>query len=247
MPPLPSAVGAQTLAVLACAGALFVAPGLADSSLLLAVGQGLLAAAIAALLRSPPWWLPIHAAFLPAIVLAGRLDIAPAWYLGAFVLTLAVFWRTDQSRVPLYLSNRTTADALLDLLPTGPCRLLDLGCGDGALLQHLARQRPDCQFVGIEHAPLTWAWARFRCRGLANCRIIRGDFWGLSLAGHDVVYAFLSPFPMARLWQKAADELDRGARLISNSFPIPEVPAEQTIELPDRRHTRLYCYRPAAR
>ena len=247
MAPLPSAVAAQALAVLASAGALLVAPGLADSPLLLAVGQGLLAAAIAALLRSPPWWLPIHAAFLPAVVLAGRLDIAPAWYLGAFVLTLAVFWRTDQSRVPLYLSNRTTADALLGLLPAAPCRLVDLGCGDGGLLQHLARARPDCQFVGIEHAPLTWAWARVRCRRLANCRIVLGDFWSVSLAGYDVVYAFLSPVPMARLWQKAVAEIDAGARLVSNSFEIPDIAAEQVLDLPDRRGTRLYCYRPAAR
>lgn len=247
MAPLPAAVAAQALALLASAGALMAAPGLADTPLLLAAGQGLLAATVAALLRSPPWWLPIHAMFVPAVVLANRLDIAPIWYLGAFVLTLAIFWRTDRSQVPLYLSNRTTADALLGLLPTTPCRLLDLGCGDGTLLKRLALARPDCRFVGIEHAPLTWAWARFRCRGLTNCRIVRGDFWSVPLSSYDVVYAFLSPVPMARLWQKARTEMDDDARLISNSFAVPDVAAEHVVELPDRRATRLLCYCPGNR
>ena len=247
MAPLPAAATAQVLALLAGAGALIAAPGLADSPVPLAVGQGLLAAGIAALLRSPPWWLVIHTAFMPAVVLAGRLDVAPLWYFGAFALTLAIFWRTDRSQVPLYLSNRTTADVLLDMLPATPCRMIDLGCGDGALLRHLALARPDCHFTGIEHAPLTWAWARWRCRNLANCQIRLGDFWPQPLAGYDIVYAFLSPAPMTRLWQKARAEMDSDAQLISNSFAIPDLPAEQAIELPDRRATRLYCYRPAAR
>ena len=40
---------------------------------------------------------------------------------------------------------------LADLVPTGS-RVLDVGCGDGALLQHL-RDARDCQVRGIELAP----------------------------------------------------------------------------------------------
>ncbi|MFN3884519.1 MAG: class I SAM-dependent methyltransferase [Rhodocyclaceae bacterium] len=212
--------------------------------LLIALLQGGLAAMIALKLRSPRWWLPIHLSFMPLVVLVHGLDIAPGWFLAAFVLLLLVFWRTDRSRVPLYLSNPATAEALLELLPATPCRVLDLGCGDGRLLRRLALARPDCLFTGIEHAPLTWLVARLRTLGLPNVTIRHGDFWQEPLGRYTVVYAFLSPAPMPRLWAKAVREMSPGALLVSNSFAVPDQPADATVEVADRRNTRLFLYHP---
>ncbi|MFN4148549.1 MAG: class I SAM-dependent methyltransferase [Rhodocyclaceae bacterium] len=212
--------------------------------LLIALLQGGLAAMIALKLRSPRWWIPIHLAFMPLVVFVHGLDIAPGWFLAAFVLLLLVFWRTDRSRVPLYLTNQATAEALLKLLPATPCRFLDLGCGDGGLLRRLALARPDCLFTGIEHAPLPWLIARLRTMGLANVMIRRGDFWTVPLGGHAVVYAFLSPAPMPQLWVKAKREMSPGSLLVSNSFAVPGQRADTTVEVADRRNTRLFLYHP---
>ncbi|MDP2794253.1 MAG: methyltransferase type 12 [Sulfurisoma sp.] len=212
-----------------------------------AVFQGFCAAFVSHKLEAPRWWLPIHLGFMPLAVLASRLAIAPAWYLAGFILLLLVFWRTDTSRVPLYLSNAATARAVVGLLPATPCHVVDLGCGDGRLLKTLARERPDCEFVGIEHAPLTWLWARLNTAGLPNCRVRRGDFWAQHLGLFEVAYAFLSPVPMARLWAKAGAEMRPGSLLVSNSFEIPGVAAETIVEVTDSRATQLYCYRPAGR
>ena len=213
--------------------------------LLFAAAQGLAAAGIAALQRAPRWWLVIHLGFVPLIVAARMLEL-PSWIWPAgFLSLLLVFWRTDRSRVPLYLTNATASAAVGALLRPTPCRVLDLGCGDGGLLLRLARTRPDCHFIGFEHAPLTWAWARLRCRGLRNIEIRYGDFWSHSLHGYALVYAFLSPVPMERLWHKAQREMDRDAQLISNSFEIPTISPLRVIEVADQRQTRLYCYRPA--
>jgi hypothetical protein len=221
-----------------------LAPALAEHLLAAALLQGVAAAAISHALKAPRWWLPIHLGFLPLAVLAQGLAIPPWAWLAGFVLLLLIFWRTDQSRVPLYLSNAATAAALAALLPTTPCRIIDLGCGDGALLRRLARVRPDCHFVGIEHAPLTWLWARLAAWGRDNLEIRRGDFWPQPLGDFDLVYAFLSPAPMPRLWAKARAEMAAGARLVSNSFEVPGVAAERVVDVPDRRQTRLHCYRP---
>lgn len=222
----------------------FLAPALTEHLLAAALMQGVAAAAISHALKAPRWWLPIHLGFLPLALLAQSLAI-PSWaWLAGFVLLLLIFWRTDRSRVPLYLSNAATATALATLLPAQPCRVIDLGCGDGALLRRLARARPDCRFVGIEHAPLTWLWARLAAMGCGNLEIRRGDFWPQSLAGYDLVYAFLSPAPMPRLWAKARAEMAAGAQLVSNSFEVPGVAAEHVVAVPDRRQTRLHCYRP---
>lgn len=204
--------------------------------------QALCATAISRLQDVARWWGVIHLLFMPLILLATGLRLAPGWYLLAFLLLLLIYWRTDRSQVPLYLSNATTAAALLDLLPDRPVSCLDLGCAGGGVLRHLARARSDCRFVGIEHAPLPWLWARLRCLDLPNVTIHYGDFWRCKLHVHDVVYAFLSPAAMPRLELWARAQLTDGSWLISNSFALPAVPPQQILELADRRHTRLYVY-----
>lgn len=241
--PLLSALIAQLLGALMAGGLVLAMPAAAFvQPVALATLQGSCAALAAWRLRTPLWWLPMHFAFMPLAVLARGMEL-PSWlWLGGFLLLLLVFWRTDTSQVPLYLTNRKTRDAVLALLPTEPCRVIDLGCGDGALLRHLARARPDCDFVGIEHAPLPWAWAWLAARGLPNLGIHRGDFWSQPLAGYALVYAFLSPAAMPGLWAKARAEMSPGARLVSNSFVVPERLPLAVVEVADRRRTRLHVY-----
>jgi hypothetical protein len=243
-PPLRLAILAQIFGALIALGLIaLLYRKLFSLPLAVACLQGVCAAFVSHRLEAPRWWLPIHLAFMPLVVLASSLDIAPGWYLAAFALALLIFWRTDRSRVPLYLSNRETARAVAALLPPEPCRLVDLGCGNGGLIRHLAGLRPDCSFVGIEHAPLPWLWARLSCAGLGNCRVEYGDFWKRSLAEFHVAYAFLSPVPMTRLWVKIGNEMQSGALLISNSFGIPELAPDKVVDVEDRRATRLLCYR----
>ncbi|BAO28451.1 type 12 methyltransferase [Sulfuritalea hydrogenivorans sk43H] len=220
-------------------------PALVGQPLALAGIQGLCAALVSHLLRGPVWWLPIHLGFMPLAVLALGLGL-PSWvWLAGFAVLLLVFWRTDRSRVPLYLTNAVASEAVAGLIPDEPVSVVDLGCGDGGLLRRLARARPDCRFVGFEHAPLTWAWAWLGCRGLPNIEIRFGDFWSHPLGGYALVYAFLSPVPMQRLWLKARAEMKPDALLVSNSFTVPDIEPESTVEVADARQTRLYCYRPA--
>jgi SAM-dependent methyltransferase len=212
---------------------------------LIALLQGAFAAGSSMMLKAPPWWMPIHLVFSLLLVAALKLGLAPSWYLGGFLLLALVFWSTFRSRVPLFLTNRATARTLLRLLPRERAlRFVDLGCGTGSLLAYLARRRPDCEFVGIENAPLPWLLAAWRARALPNCTVKRGDFWAEPLADYDVVYCFLSPVPMARIGKKAAAELGAEALLISNSFPVPRATPERTVEA-SRRVRALYLYRRA--
>jgi hypothetical protein len=225
-------------------GAASVFPSLWEVALVLAAVQGLFAASIAWLLRAPLWWLVIHVSFVPLAVLARETGVPPWAWLSGFVLLLLIFWRTDRSRVPLYLTNAVASSGVAGLLPVAPCRVIDLGCGDGGLLLRLSAERPDCQFVGFEHAPLPWLWAWLRSRGKKNVSVRFGDFWSHSLKNYEIVYAFLSPAPMPDLWSKAQKEMGNGALLISNSFEIPDATPEQILNVDDRRQTRLFCYRP---
>lgn len=246
--PLRQALISQLLGAILAFGLTWLAfPTLAAKPFSLAALQGLCAALASQLLRGPAWWLPIHLVFMPLVVLARELEL-PSWvWLACFALLLLTFWRTDRSRVPLYLTNASTVKALAGLLPAEPVAVIDLGCGDGGLLHRLAGMRPDCRFVGFEHAPLPWVWAWIRCRHQPNVEIRHGDFWAHPLGNYALVYAFLSPAPMPRLWLRAKAAMKPGALLVSNSFVVPGIAPEKVVEVADSRQTRLYCYRPWAK
>lgn len=217
-------------------------------SLLLAAGlQGLLAAVIGQLLGLPRWWLPINLCFVPGLVLLQDHSL-PSWLLlPGFVALLLLNWNALFERVPLYLTGPAAEQQLsqrLALLPEG-FRFIDLGSGLGGTLLRLARAYPHGHFVGVETAPLAFFLCRLRCLLQPNCRVYWRSFWREPLDQYDVAYCFLSPAPMPALWNKACAEMRADALLISNSFEVPGVEAEEVLPLDDWRHSRLLIWRPA--
>ncbi len=211
---------------------------------LLAV-QAFAAAGMAALLRSPWWWLALHLVFSPALVALHGLGLAPAWYLAAFVALALVFGNPVRTRVPLFLSHRATIEALSALLPPDRLfRFLDVGSGTGRVVVALARAFPQGEFTGVEQAILPYLIARWRGRGLPNLHLRRADAFALPWTGYDVLYAFLSPVPMPDLWRKACAELPPGALVCSNEFPIPGIEPQARV-LPQGTTRPLWLYRVA--
>lgn len=215
----------------------------AMSGLVWVLLQGGCAALIAWRLEATRGWLCLHLV-LPFLLLLGlALGIDARWSLAIFVLLLLIFGRTDISRVPLYLSNNKAGLVFLAELQSKPLKIMDIGCGTGGFLRQIAADRPDCTLVGVEHAPLTWLWAKLSCLRYPNIQIRLGSFWKVSLEGVDYVYAFLSPAPMEALWQKASRELPAGAWLVSNSFEVPNRAAEHARAIDQGRQTQLYFYK----
>lgn len=197
----------------------------------------------ATLTRQPWWWRVIHAGFMPLVWATQRLAIDPGWFLFGFILLLLVYRGALSGQVPLYLSNQQTVAALAELLAgRGPGRFLDLGAGIGSTTVPLADQLPDSHFSGVENAPLTWLVGRFYSLGRSNIAWRWEDMWQVSLGDFDVVYAFLSPVPMPRLWEKVQSEMKPGSLFISNSFPVPGAIPSQVIEVGCTPPRPLYCY-----
>ncbi|HEY1026324.1 MAG TPA: class I SAM-dependent methyltransferase [Pseudomonas sp.] len=214
------------------------------SLLSVALMQGVLAAGIGWRLGLSRWWLWINLAFLPALLLAQRAEL-PAWlFLLGFVLLLLVNWNSLREQVPLYLSGRKAQQRLRQCLSERepPLRFVDLGCGTAGTLLQLAGQFPRAQFVGVETAPLLFVLAWLRCLLQENCAIRYRSLWRVDLADFDVVYCFLSPVPMPRLWAKAQAEMRPGSWLISNTFEIPGAPADRSLELNEGRQTELFLW-----
>ena len=206
--------------------------------------QGLLAATLARYLGLSRWWCWLNLLFVPALLLASGAPL-PSWvFLCGFVLLLLLNWNSFGERVPLYLTGAQTRRELVALLAQQApgFRFVDLGCGPAGSLLSLARQFPQAQFVGVETAPLSFAIAWLRALPRSNCRIRYENLWRTDLAQFDVVYCFLSPAPMARLWAKAQAQMPAGSHLVSNTFEVPGVPADRQVELHDWRNSRLLLW-----
>lgn len=208
-----------------------------------ALAIGAIALSLSVFVRSPWWWQLIQAAFAPMAWLVSTQGIAPGWFLGAFAMLLLVYRGAVSGQIPLYFSNRATIRTLIELIPTAAnTRFIDLGAGIGSALLPLATARTNAHFTGLENAPATWLIGWVRSLRKPNCKVRLADFWQENLSNYDVVYAFLSPSPMAELWKKVLHEMRPGSLFISNTFAIPEVSASRVIQIDDARQTLLYCY-----
>jgi hypothetical protein len=247
VPPILIALGAQAVAA---ALTVIVAAGLGRVSIVLgtlgaALLTGALAAVFARVARLDRWWLPMQFAFAPALWLVSGLAV-PRWvWLVLVVLFVLTYWSTFRSQVPLYLSSTAVRQAVVRWLPAGAFRMMDVGSGVGGVLIDLSRVRRDGTFDGIETAPVPWAISRARIAlgGHRNCSARWGSFWDCDLAPYDVVFAYLSPVPMAALWEKVQREMRPGSAFISNTFPVSGRPPTDTMVVDDVHQSTLYLWR----
>lgn len=207
----------------------------------LAAIHGGAAACIGFLLGLDRWWIPINL-LAPFAVLAALILNAPDWvYAVAFIGTLLVFWNAGSDRVPLYLSNARTWQALIDLVPKDqPYRFIDLGCGLGGTLTAVKNARPLCLCFGVETAPIPFFLSKLRVGRAATVEF--KSLWDVDLSDFDLVYSFLSPEPMTELFAKAKTQMKPGSLFVSNSFAVPGNPPDRTIEVNDRRQTTLLIW-----
>ena len=195
--------------------------GMALSVTMIALLQGVTAALITCKVNLAPWWRVIELLFPLAALEMHALHLPPVIFLLLFVLLLGMYWSTFRTQVPFYPSSPSVWDAVAQLLPERPVRLIDIGSGLGGLALALARKRPDSAFFGIELAPFPWLFSYLRARLTGSAaRFVRGDYEQLDFSGYDVVFAYLSPAAMEALWRKAQKEMRSGTMLISYEFLI---------------------------
>lgn len=180
------------------------------------------------------WWTPLNFV-LPWMVQGASAAALPGGaYLGGLVGLVLVFGGGLFTRVPLYNANRAAWRALERRIPAEATSFVDLGCGLGGPLAHLATTRPELRLVGIEASPLTFLVAWLRCLPHRRVKVRLGSLWSAQLGDFDVVYAFLSPAPMPRLWEKAKAEMRPGTLLLSHTFAVPGHAEDWKERLPGR-------------
>ena len=244
--PLPGAIAAQGVGWLA---ALALAQLLTTPFSLPAVLgiQACAAVIVAWVLGCARWWLGIHAVFSPLVVTTRAIGLPPEMFLAAFCLLALVYWSSYRTQVPLYQSGTAAQAAVEHIFPhSSPAAVLDIGSGTGSFVIPRAARWPRSIVTGIESAPLPWLISRARAGSKNNIRLFRGDFYRHEWSPYDLVYAFLSPVPMSKVWDKAQREMKPSAILVSNTFAVPGITPDEIVCIEQaHKRTRFYIYRPA--
>jgi len=239
--------------LLQCAAFIFILltvkiTGAHASPLLLAWLCGLLASIFSYFSGLAIWWLLIQLLFAPTLVLMLGAGLPPNLFLVAFLILVLVYWGTFRTQVPLYLSSDKVWHALERVLPPEQAdqrfAFLDLGSGLGGVLTHLAQVRPDGSYVGVEAAPLPFllSWLRIRLGCFHNSRVLWADMWNCDLSQYEVVFAYLSPVPMEKLWLKARAEMRTGTLFISSTFAVPDQSPHETVPVDDLHRSTLLIW-----
>lgn len=208
------------------------------------VSQALICAFIVKRVFHLPHWLVTISVLLPVLfyVAFHYLPSASTPYGVAFVILALTFSHTLKERVPLYLTNPTTASMLQKLIAEKKAKkVMDLGSGLGGVVRAMSSEQ--VQSFGVESAPMLWLFSAFLSFCSRKGKILRKNIWQTNLGEYDLVYAFLSPAIMEELWEKVQREMCPGSLFISNSFVVPNAHVSEILTLEDARKTKLYLYK----
>lgn len=142
-------------------------------------------------------------------------------WLGLFLILLAFQFVVLFLGAPYVPTRRKQREAALDLLQLKKGQvLIDLGCGDGAMLKTAASR--GLQAIGYEINPLLVAIARFRTRRYGKrVQVIQGNFWHKKWPPADGVFVFLTDRYMERLHESMQEQFDKPIKLITYGFSVP--------------------------
>lgn len=148
-------------------------------------------------------------------------------------------------RVPYVPTSRPMTRAMVELagLHDGQT-VIDLGAGDGRLLQEAVTKHPGVRAIGVELVPTVWMWGWLRTRGTGRVKFLLGNALTADLTGVDVVFLYMMPQIMEKLEARFDWELRPGAVVISHAFRFPNRQPEREEKVNGKTVLR-YVWTPA--
>ena len=117
----------------------------------------------------------------------------------------------------------------------------DLGSGDGRLPFYMAKNY-GLKAIGVELNPLLYFYSRLKKRlfKVKNVEFLRANFFDVSLKKASVIYVFLFPEVVNKLYSKILMECKKGTIIISHGFRIKPLENKKVMTLPQKPFTTYY-------
>jgi SAM-dependent methyltransferase len=205
--------------------------------------QGIVAALLARALKLAIWWQWILFIFPLAIWLALKLDLTPSFLFGGFLIFVLMYWSVFLTQVPYYPSGQGACDIVTKLIDhEKQLKILEIGSGLGGFSIQLAKIHPKSTYMGIEIAPLPFLISLIRSKYQGSkVRFKLGNYEKVDFAHFDLVFAYLSPAAMPKLYEQCKAQMKPGSILVSHEFNVPGVKPSNTLESElDSKLTYLY-------
>lgn len=162
------------------------------------------------------------------------------------LVILTVLWSVVL-RIPFVRTPMSVSQAMCDITPwtRHEKRVVDLGAGDGCLLEVVRRSYPQVQADGYEISPVVWLLGRLRAAiKRSGVRLHFQSLFKADLHDADVVYLYLLPELLDRVALKLDQELKPGTPVISHAFRFSDRMPEKVINVPKgKRETAVLLYR----
>lgn len=163
-------------------------------------------------------------------------------YLAGFIFLgwmVWIAWQMRKKGAPFWPSSQKRVDVMLELaqVTENDC-VTDLGSGDGRLVL-AAAEKGAKKAVGYEIDPF---WLNVsqekkeKSPQKEKIQFLKESFWEKDLSEFNVVFLYQGKHVLKDLGEKLKKELPKGARVISNCFPIPNWKAEKVFN-------NVYLYR----
>ena len=195
------------------------------SKVLFMIIQGVMAALLARILNLAIWWQWILLIFPLAVWMTLKLNLSPDLLFGWFLLLVLVYWSVFLTQVPYYPSGDEALEVVAKLIDHEKnLKVAEIGSGLGGLSIKLSKIHPLSSYIGIEIAPLPFLVSLVRSKFLSSKVIFKlGNYEKLDFADFDLVYAYLSPAAMPKLYEQCKAQMKPGSILVSHEFIVPGI------------------------
>lgn len=141
-----------------------------------------------------------------------------------FLIYFLYYFQISFSKgVPYAPSKKKGVKKMLKLAKVNPGeKMIDLGSGDGRIVEEFARAGADAYGVEINKILVFYSGLRLKLLGLENkATVYYGDFFDEDYLKYDIITIFGQPFIMKKLEEKIFNEARPGTRIIVNRFKFP--------------------------
>ena len=150
-------------------------------------------------------------------------------------------WRIITHKVPSIPTGKKIREAMITMAElTKNQNIYDLGCGFGGILFAAQKRAPKNTFTGFDVVdPVIW-WCRFKafiCRRPINFQ--KKDFFTENFTEADVIFCYLWPSIMDRIYTEIWPNLKPGTKLISHAFKLPGI---KPVRINSVKSHKIYTY-----